>query len=156
MADIHQRLFGVALVVAIAGAGAGGYALFKYTREYVPPGGSDVFQVAEGNWYWTTSDSGCAGETHRITFSSDRKVMTITNSRPYEGADGDFDSVANYDVLSHTPGSIRGAIRGETRTTEEGVPVVWDLVMRSIDHYAWRRTDLPAYMQTPRIARCSS
>ena len=82
--------------------------------------------------------------------------MTITSSEPYEGADGKLDSVAVYDVLEHTRSRIRGAIRGETRLTENGEPVVWDLVLRSPNRYAWHRTDWPPVALTGEIQRCDA
>jgi hypothetical protein len=82
--------------------------------------------------------------------------MTITSSEPYEGFQGKLDSVAVYDILEHTQGWIRGAIRGETRLTAQGEPAVWDLVLRSPDRYAWHRTDWVRGGLTQEIHRCSS
>ena len=52
-------------------------------------------------------------------------------------------------------GTIRGKIRGETRLDDDGVPVVWDLVMTSEDSYRWERADWAALMGgTEEIERC--
>ena len=80
--------------------------------------------------------------------------MTITSSKPYELEDGTLDSVAVYDIAEHTDSWIRGAIRGETRLTSEGEPVVWELVLRSPNKYAWHRTDWIAGGLTAAIERC--
>jgi hypothetical protein len=125
-----------------------------YTQSYEPPHDSDIFAVVEGRWAWTTSDSGCASDWHRISFTPARTVMTIAASKPYEGADGKLDSIAVYDILSHTGGSIRGAIRGETRLTDDGAPVVWDLVLQGPNNYAWHRTDWLRGAVTREIQRC--
>jgi len=147
---IPRVAIGVGLLIPVVGIA--GYLL--YTQPYEPAEGTDIFAVVEGKWAWTTSDSGCAGESHRIAFTPDRAVMTIAASKPYEGADGKLDSMAVYDVLSHTQASIRGAIRGETRLTDAGAPVVWDLVLRGPNNYAWHRTDWFRGAVTREIQRC--
>lgn len=124
------------------------------TRPYELPVGSTIFDVVQGRWAWTTDRGSCASQWHEIAFSPDRRIMTITSSEPYEGADGKMDSVAVYDVLEHTRGRIRGAIRGETRLTAQRQPVVWDLVLRSPDKYAWHRTDWITGSLTGEIQRC--
>ena len=147
---IPRVAIGIGLLMPVAAVA--GYLI--YTEPYEPAPDTDIFAVVEGRWAWTTTDSGCANEWHRITFTPDRTVMTIAASKPYEGADGKLDSLAVYDIVSHTLASIRGAIRGETRLTDAGEPVVWDLVLRSPDHYAWHRTDWFRGGFTPEIERC--
>lgn len=151
---IHSVIPRVAIAVGllVPVVGVAGYVM--YTQPYEPPADTDIFAVVEGKWAWTTSDSGCAGEWHRIAFTPDRGVMTIAASKPYERPDGTLDSIAVYDVLSHTRVSIRGAIRGETRLTDAGVPVVWDLVLRGPNSYAWHRTDWVRGALTREIERC--
>lgn len=151
---IHSVIPRVAIGIGLLAPVVGGAAYLRYTRPYEPAADTDIFSVVEGKWAWTTSDSGCTSEWHRIAFTSDRGVMTIAASQPYEGADGKLDSIAVYDILSHTQSSIRGAIRGETRLTDDGVPVVWDLVLRSPNSYAWHRTDWFRGALTPEVERC--
>ena len=150
---IHSILPRVALALTVPGVVAVTLVYRSYTRPYAPPG-DDPFVSAAGRWAWTTHDSGCINDWHRITFSPDRKVMTITNSKPYKLADGTLDSVAVYDIQASGPGWIRGAIRGETRKTPHGRLVVWDLVLRSPDRYAWHRTDWFRAGYTAEIRRC--
>lgn len=78
-------------------------------------------------------------------------VMTITS-----GDIGASDGVTTYDVLSVSRSTIRGAIRGETRKTDDGKPVVWDLVLTSPDEYRWQRTDWRStpWSYTGHIRRC--
>lgn len=151
---IHSIVPRVAIGVGVLLPILGLLTYFIYTQPYDPPSDTDIFAVVEGKWAWTTSDSGCAADWHRIAFTSDRGVMTIAASKPYEGADGKLDSIAVYDILSHTQASIRGAIRGETRLTDAGVPVVWDLVLQSPNSYAWHRTDWFRGALTREIERC--
>jgi hypothetical protein len=153
---IHAILprIAVALALPLLAGGVGAYVWL--TRSYEVPEGSDVFEVAAGRWAWTTDSTDCTTEWHTISFSPDRQVMTITNSEPYERPDGMLDSVAVYDVVEHTRGRIRGAIRGETRLTADSQPVVWDLVLRSEDRYAWHRTDWIRGGLTREIQRCEA
>lgn len=151
---IHSIIPKIAIGVGLLGLvlGVAGYVM--YTQPYEPASDTDIFAVVEGRWAWTTADSGCTNDWHRVTFTPDRAVMTIAASKPYEGADGKLDSIVVYDILSHTLASIRGAIRGETRVTDAGEPVVWDLVLRSPNHYAWHRTDWFRGALTRDIQRC--
>jgi hypothetical protein len=77
--------------------------------------------------------------------------MTITD--PPHLADTGW--AATYDIIKLTPTRLRGAIRGETRTTDRGVPVVWDLVMIGPNEYRWQRTDWASWNYTAGIKRCS-
>jgi hypothetical protein len=151
---IHSILPRVAIVI---GAIAVPLLILTYvaaTRPYEVPDGKDIFSVAQGRWAWTTTSTGCAKDWHRISFNADRSVMTIASSKPYRGADGKWDSLAVYDILAHSRSFIRGAIRGETRMTPDHHPVVWDLVLRSPDRYAWHRTDWLFQAYTADIERC--
>lgn len=124
------------------------------TRAYAVPANQDIYSIVQGTWAWTTSDSNCLTDPHRITFAPDHKVMLITDAHPYRLPDGTLDSVAIYDILRVTRTSIRGAIRGETRLTRDSQPVVWDLVLMSRDRYTWHRTDWAAWEFTREIQRC--
>jgi hypothetical protein len=126
----------------------------SFTKAYVVPPGKDIYSIVQGTWAWTTSDTNCLADPHRIAFTPDHKGMTITEAHPYKLPDGTLDSVAYYDILRVTPTSIRGAIRGETRLTDDGQPVVWDLVLKSPDRYTWHRTDWAAWEHTQEIHRC--
>jgi hypothetical protein len=128
--------------------GVGAY--IWYSRPYDVPPGSDIFEVVTGRWAWTSDSARCTTNWHRISFTPDRRVMTIASSKPYQGADGKFDSVAVYDIQAHTTSWIRGAIRGEQRPTNDGRPVVWDLVLRSPDRYVWASDRLDSGQLHPR------
>jgi hypothetical protein len=151
---IHSLLPRLAIAVALPGVALLVAVYVWSTRPYVVPAGGDIFAVVQGRWAWTTKVGGCTNDWHRISFAPDHTVMTIASSKPYKTADGTFDSVAVYDVLAHTQSWIRGAIRGETRLTPDGRPVVWDLVLRSPDRYAWHRTDWALGGYTMEIKRC--
>jgi len=151
---IHAIIPQLALGLFLPGLVAVVALYIWWNKPYEVPGEDDIFAAVEGKWAWTTSDSGCTNEWHRITFTPDRRVMTIAASKPYETSDGTMDSVAVYDIEAHTRRWIRGAIRGETRLTDAGKPVIWDLVLRSPDRYVWHRTDWPKVAHTRAIERC--
>jgi hypothetical protein len=138
----------VAIVVAIIVVGLSETAV----RRYSVPEGADIRKTVAGRWTWTTDKQGCAG-AHIIAFSNDGKVMTIVQTSSGIGAPDP--SPTTYDITLVTRSSIRGAIRGEKRLTDDGTPVVWDLVLVSPDEYRWHRTDwFSAWGYTPSIVRC--
>lgn len=85
---------------------------------------------------------------------TDRRVMTLLSPEPYTDSAGIVHRTTEYDVLEHSRGRIRGAIRGETRRTEGGEPVVWDLVLVGPNTYRWHRTDWPIGAFTKAVRRC--
>jgi hypothetical protein len=118
---------------------------------YAFPDG-DLPRHLAGRWDWTTASQPCGAESHVISFSPDRRTMTI--ARPPVGADTGWTAV--YDLLEVKPSRLRGAIRGETRRTDAGAPVVWDLVMFGPDEYRWHRTDWQSWNYTPAVRRCDA
>jgi hypothetical protein len=151
---IHSILPRIAAIVTLPAIGLFVVAVWWSKRPYVVPPDASIFDVVRGRWAWTGRENGCESDWHEISFSADRRIMTIASSTPYEGADGKLDSIATYDIHAHTTSWIRGAIRGEQRRTPEGQPVVWDLVLRAHDRYAWHRTDWIAGTYTRSIERC--
>ena len=101
-------------------------------------------------WDWSTHANRCGDGAHVIAFSSDRKTMTISLPR----SSSDTGWTATYDILSLSPSRLRGAIRGETRLTDNGAPVVWDLVLFGPNEYHWQRTDWKPWQYTMGIVRC--
>lgn len=152
---LHSIIPRVGLVVAPILILGMALAYVRYTRPYEVPATTDIFTVVQGTWAWTTADTNCAADPHSITFTPDHTGMIITLSHPYHRPDGTMDSVAYYDIQGYTRGWIRGAIRGESRLTDDGRPVVWDLVLKSPDVYAWHRTDWMPGGYTREIARCA-
>ncbi len=154
--NIHTILARIVLTVFPLLVVVGVIAFIRYVRGYAVPGDTDIFEVVEGRWTWTTADDPCGSDWHDISFSAGRDSMFIANFESFEGADGVYDSITPYVVHEHNRRRIRASIPGDTRHTEAGDPVVWDLVLRSPDRYAWHRTDwLPGEFTAP-IARCPS
>lgn len=111
----------------------------------------DLPRHLAGRWDWSTRARPCSDGGHVISFSDDRKTMTIAQA-PLRADTG---WSATYDILGLSPTRVRGAIRGETRLTDAGVPVVWDLVMIGPDEYRWQRTDWRFWQFTPGVLRCN-
>lgn len=114
--------------------------------------GQQLRELLTGRWAWTTSERPCNGDEHTIAFADSGRVMTITLAE-IDSATGVPD-VAVYDIVREAPSSITGAIRNETRFTEDGKPVVWELILVSPDRYVWRRTDWARWGSTAAIIRC--
>jgi hypothetical protein len=149
----------VKIGLVIAAALLGDVAIFGAFGSYLFGGRSYAFDDNDlprhltGRWDWSNRAHPCGDSAHVITFSPDRRTMTIAMpARPPR----DTGWSATYDLLSLEPSRLRGVIRGEKRRTKDGKPVVWDLVMAGPNEYRWHRTDWPAYSFTSRIRRCGS
>ena len=115
---------------------------------------NDLPTYVAGRWDWTTHAHLCADSAHTIRFRDNDRIMEIRQEGAL-GKGGDADPTV-YDVLEITPSRIRGAIRGESRKTAQGKPVVWDLVMFTVNEYHWHRTDWGTFGYTPAVVRCRS
>ena len=132
-----------------------GWAMWRVINpDYVFSNGRSLEDNLSGRWDWTTETVPCADSAHTIAFSSDGKVMTITQDNPVVDSAGRDWTVTTYDVVSKTESRIRGKIRDEPRRTEDGIPVVWDLVVVDSNTYLWHRTDWPAWGYTAPVIRC--
>lgn len=118
------------------------------------PDSGDVFAVVKGTWDWEGAEGFCRKDPHSISFTTDRQVMVFRPREPYTDSAGVVHQMTEYDVVEHTRGRIRGAIRGETRRTARGEPVVWDLVLAGPNTYRWHRTDWPLGAFTKSLRRC--
>jgi hypothetical protein len=142
---------GVAFLAALAGIGLWSARVSPYAL----PAGADIRKTVAGRWDWTTHAATCTDSAHVIAFPGDGKTMTITSQFPIVDSLGRDHTVSTYDIRLSTPSFIRGAIRGETRMTSAGTPVVWDLVLVGPDEYRWRRTDWSTpWGYTGSIVRC--
>jgi hypothetical protein len=145
------------ITLRIVGLLAGGYVLLiafgmwsvSHTGYAFPD--RDLPGHLHDRWDWSTRAHRCDDSAHVIAFSSDRKTMTISMP-PRSSIDTGW--TATYDIVSLSPSRLRGAIRGEKRLTDSGVPVVWDLVLFGPNEYHWHRTDWKPWQYTVGIIRC--
>lgn len=121
---------------------------------YEVPPDADIYAVVAGTWDWTGADSLCVRDPHTIAFSPDRQLMVLTHRLPWTDSAGVEHRVAEYDIHEVSRRHVRGLIRGETRRTGTGEPVVWDLVLTSRDAYRWHRTDWLEGAYTAPVRRC--
>ena len=118
-----------------------------------------VFDLAVGTWDWAKGDSTCLGNKHRISFSPNRREILLTFEEPLDTTSND--RVFTYRILAagskihrELPFVIRAAMEGETRKTDAGDLVVWDLILATPNRYHWHRTDWPNLGITGAIIRC--
>lgn len=122
--------------------------------KYEIPADTDIYAVVAGTWDWAGADSVCVRDAHTISFSPDQRIMVLTHTLPWTDSEGVEHRVAEYDIQEVSRRHVRGLIRGETRRTDAGEPVVWDLVLRSPDEYRWHRSDWPEGSYTKPVRRC--
>jgi len=106
-----------------------------------------------GTWCWPNINNG-SHNPHSLRFSADGQKLFLEYSHPHVGADGKPHLGVEYDVESIDPKQARMRLVGETRKTDAGEPVVWDLVVLPAERYCWRRTDWKADACTDPVTRC--
>jgi hypothetical protein len=111
----------------------------------------DVRTQLVGRWRWEHSSADCK-DGHVISFSADGRLMLLTPAPPK----GDTTDVTQYEILGLGPSTVRGRIIDETRRTDRGEVVVWDLVLLERDRYCWHRTDWQSGGCTQPIVRCKA
>jgi hypothetical protein len=152
---IHSVLPRLAIGLVPLVLGAGAYVGYRHlTHVYDVPRGADIFRVVEGKWARTLSAVECDSSFIAIRFTPSRGDMIVTRPHPVKTDAGLVDTVTRYPVLGHTRHSIRVASRGETVMGPDGVPVVWDLMLRSPNSYVWHRSDWVSIQFSTRFHRC--
>lgn len=156
--DLRGLFRDVALVLGIPFVLLVGFLAWwqPWGPDYEVPRETDVFAVAAGTWDWADAEGFCQKNPHTITFSPDRSVMALAHREAWTDSAGVAHRVAEYEIREHSRHHVRGFIRGETRRTEAGELVVWDLVLTSPDSYRWHRTDWPWGSYTNEVLRCPS
>lgn len=121
-----------------------------------PRPSESIWDIIPGTWAWEHNEPVCESKTQTFEISEDGTAMTITHSEPFEREDGSMESVTNYVVEGATATALNTFIPEETRLTEDGVPVKWDLVMVARNRLVWHRTDWPEGSLTAALRRCSA
>lgn len=112
---------------------------------------TDIRARVAGRWRWEQSSPDCKNH-HIISFSTDGRLMLLTSI----AMKGDTGEVTRYEILGTGTNAIRGRIVDETRRTDRGEIVVWDLILFEQDRYCWRRTDWPTEGCTQPVVRCGA
>lgn len=115
---------------------------------------TDIHDIVPGLWAWESREELCGGRTQRFVISPDRASMQIHHSEPIESATGDTTSVTDYVIEGSGPRVLHTYIPGETRLTDSGDPVKWDLVVIGRNRIAWHRADWPQGGYTGMLRRC--
>ena len=110
-----------------------------------------VRQVATGTWGTEFEVATCLSNPHTSRFSPDGRTMFL---RYAKGEAGVPPADVIYQIVGGGPDYLRMKVEGETRTTDAGVTVVWDLVLLSADSFCWHRTDWQENGCTKPITRC--
>jgi hypothetical protein len=139
----------------VAGALAFAAACAQGIERYYVGADEDIRDVVSGTWDWSKVDDVCQSDMTTFSFSDADDTMILTHPMPIVAFDGLMHDTFTYDILEASRNHIRGAIRGETRLTREGVPVVWDLVLTSRHSFCWHRTDWDRESCTDELVRCS-
>lgn len=113
-----------------------------------------VYDALPGKWgLQHDKELGCDSNPRVISFSEDRKQMTVTYAKPWKTVVGETDTV-RYKVLSDDP-HLRLFMEGEWRRNPASDRLVaWDLVLRTPDRFCWHRIDWRPGLCTRSIVRC--
>jgi hypothetical protein len=116
--------------------------------------GQRMTDVLPGVWDWEEEPKWCKENPHSIKFTAGGSRMEVRHPKGAVIGDEPPSALTVYRILAEGPSSLRMEVIGETRKTESGNPVVWDLILLSSDSYCWRRTDWPPQECTGRVLRC--
>jgi len=95
-----------------------------------------------GKWDWEKSEPRCGEAAGTFSLSPDGGQVRVND--------------IVYEVLADQGKTLRLRVVGETRKTDAGVPVEWDLLMLNADTFCWRRTDWTASACTALLRRCTT
>lgn len=131
----------------------GGFALFVPGQTLIAEERELTFEeIVTGTWGFEMEGASCEDNPHTIEFSADGQFMFLRYSK---SVDGEPPTITKYKLLGEGPGFMRMAMEGETRTTDEGDLVKWDMVLLDPDSYCWHRTDWQGGGCTQPANRCS-
>lgn len=105
-----------------------------------------------GTWATRIDGHACDENPHKVSLGEDGKVFSVRFRQPPLE---DSKDLFSYSVIDFGDDFLRMKMDGETRKTDAGELVVWDLALVSPDSYCWRRTDWPSSCSELRT-RCVS
>ena len=107
-----------------------------------------------GRWDWVDASPRCGASAARFSFSADGQQVRVWVSTGVYVGEVALGSAAAYEIIDEAPNAMRLRLIGETRSTEAGVPVVWDLILLDADRFCWHRTDWQGGACTKPLTRC--
>lgn len=120
----------------------------------IPAISMDVHDIVEGTWAWESRDQPCSSDTQTFVVADDRQTMQIHHSEPITNSAGETRTVTDYVIEGTGPLLLHTYIPDETRLTDTGEPVKWDLVVIGRNRIAWHRADWPEGSYTGMLRRC--
>lgn len=108
-----------------------------------------------GTWVWSNTESTCESGAQKYVISGDgsQVFVSITGSTIALDETTQAERLV-YDIIREAPRVMRMKIIGESRKTDDGKVVVWDLVLKSKDSFCWHRTDWPNEACTRVLNKC--
>jgi hypothetical protein len=107
-----------------------------------------------GRWDWAEASPRCGDSAAQFAFSEAGPELRVHVPTGVYLGSTPLGPDATYRIVSESPRVMRMHMLGETRRTETGDLVVWDLVLLEADSFCWRRTDWPPEACTKRLTRC--
>ena len=148
----HTHMAAVLLILFVA-APAVRAQVEKQSRHAVGFKDPDVmFQWIEGKWKFGSRT--CGDNYARYAAPEDRKTLELTSVKANPETGQSEAARYTYRVLEVGRYFIRAQIEGEKRLTDDGKPVIWDLIFLSKDEIVWHRTDWPGLSSTAPQFRC--
>ena len=113
-----------------------------------------LFAALAGTW-GLPGVGECGENPVTLRFSEDRRSLFHSYRIPIETSEGPV-QYSRYEIVGVAGPAMRLRLDGETRSTESGTPVVWDLVLHGPDSFCWHRADWVPGACTPPRFRCES
>lgn len=120
------------------------------------PDGVTARSQLPGKWDWENSQPRCGDAAGTFSFSGDGRQVRVNVRVGSDAGTSEAGHNVVYDVLADQGKTMRVRAVGETRTTNAGAPIEWDLVMLNPDTFCWRRADWQAGRCTQLLKRCAT
>jgi hypothetical protein len=120
------------------------------------PEGVTARSQLPGKWDWEKSEPRCGDAAGTFSFSPDGRQVRVNVPAAKDLGTGTSGRDVVYEVLAEEGKTMRLRAVGETRKTDAGVPVEWNLLMLNADTFCWRRTDWKAGACTALLKRCAT
>jgi hypothetical protein len=141
------------LIVASAAALMAGCAATA-THPVSTTGPLSVRDQLPGRWDWVDAAPRCGASAAQLSFSADGQQVRVWVPTGVYLGEVALGPAAAYEIIDEAPAAMRLRLIGETRSTEAGVPVVWDLFLLDADRFCWHRTDWQVGACTKPLTRC--